>query len=105
MADQTRPHRVEVNVFDLFVVFLDAAQGAVEEPGLPEFAVGWRELGPAATVSAFLAVGFSHTPLPTARLGLSVLSFLHIGAEQSVDAGLIAWPLPSIPFHHIAVDP
>ncbi len=29
-----------MNVFDLFVVFLDGAQGAVEEPGLPEFAVG-----------------------------------------------------------------
>jgi len=29
-----------VNVFDLFVVFLDGAQGAVEEPGLPEFALG-----------------------------------------------------------------
>jgi len=29
-----------VNVFDLFVVFLDATQGAVEEPGLPEFAAG-----------------------------------------------------------------
>ena len=28
-----------MNVFDLFVVFLDAAQGAVEEPGLPEFAL------------------------------------------------------------------
>ena len=41
-ADQSRPHRVEVNVFHLFVVFLDAAQGAVEEPGLPEFAVGAR---------------------------------------------------------------
>jgi len=57
------------------------------------------------TVSAVLTVGSSHPPVPTARRGSSVLSFLHIGAEQSVDAGLIAWPLPSIPFHHIAVDP
>jgi hypothetical protein len=46
-ADQTGPHRVKVNVLDLFVVFPDAAQGAVEacpepsrrEPGLPQFAV------------------------------------------------------------------
>jgi hypothetical protein len=30
----------QVKVFDLFVVFLDGAQSAVEEPGLPEFAVG-----------------------------------------------------------------
>jgi len=29
-----------VNVFDLFAVFLDGAQGAVEESGLPEFARG-----------------------------------------------------------------
>ena len=29
-----------MNVFDLFAVFLEGAQGAVEEPGLPEFAVG-----------------------------------------------------------------
>ena len=29
-----------MNVFDLFVVFLDGAQGGVEEPGLPEFALG-----------------------------------------------------------------
>jgi hypothetical protein len=29
-----------VNAFHLFVVFLDGAQGAVEEPGLPELAVG-----------------------------------------------------------------
>jgi len=29
-----------VNVLDLFVVFLDAAHGGVEEPGLPELAVG-----------------------------------------------------------------
>jgi hypothetical protein len=28
-----------VNVFNLFLVFLDAAQGAVEEPGLPQFAL------------------------------------------------------------------
>jgi hypothetical protein len=38
-ADQTGPHRVKVNVLDLFFVFLDAAQGAVEEPGLPQFPV------------------------------------------------------------------
>ena len=35
--------RVEL-VLDLFVVFLDAAQGTVEEPGLPEFAVGYSPL-------------------------------------------------------------
>ena len=29
-----------MNVLDLFVVFRDGAQGAVEEPGLPQFAVG-----------------------------------------------------------------
>ena len=29
-----------MSVFSLFVVFLDGAQGAVEEPGLPEFALG-----------------------------------------------------------------
>ena len=31
--------------------------------------------------------------------------FLHISAEQSIDAGLIAWPLLLIPFQDIAIDP
>jgi hypothetical protein len=39
VADQTSTHRDEVYVVDLFVAFLDRAQGAVEEPGLPQFAV------------------------------------------------------------------
>jgi hypothetical protein len=44
-GDQTGPRRAKVNVFG---IFLDGAQGAVEEPGLPEFAAGapatWRFL-------------------------------------------------------------
>jgi len=34
-AGQPGPDRVKVDVLDLLVVFLDGAQGAVEEPGLP----------------------------------------------------------------------
>ena len=33
-----------------------------------------------------------------------VLPLLHIGAQESIDLGLIAWPLPPIPFEHIAID-
>ena len=36
-ADQPGLDRVKVDVLDLLVVFLDGAQGAVEEPGLPQF--------------------------------------------------------------------
>jgi hypothetical protein len=36
---------------------------------------------------------------------LGVFTFLHIGAQQSVDAGLIAWSLFSVPFEYIAVYP
>ena len=35
-AGQPGPDRVKVDVLDLFVVFLDGAQGAVGEPGLPQ---------------------------------------------------------------------
>ena len=31
--------------------------------------------------------------------------FLHISTQQSVDAGLISWPLFPIPFQDIAIDP
>jgi hypothetical protein len=44
----------QVKVFDLFVVFLDGAQGAVEEPGLPEFALG------APVAASFASKGRSH---------------------------------------------
>jgi hypothetical protein len=33
-----------------------------------------------------------------------VPTFLHIGAQESIDPGLIAWSLPPIPFEHIAID-
>ena len=35
-AGQPGPDRVKVDILDLFVVFLDGAQGAVGEPGLPQ---------------------------------------------------------------------
>ena len=34
---------------------------------------------------------------------LAIFVFLHIGAQQGVDAGLIAWSLSSVPFENVAV--
>ena len=41
-ADQPCAHRIEVNVFDLLMIFLHRAQGAIEEARLPQFSLRAR---------------------------------------------------------------
>lgn len=44
------------------------------------------------------------TPFSPSPSDAGVAAFLHVGAQQSVDAGLISEPLRLVPFHYIGVD-